>query len=507
MVDVQQHAPDVAADVWKELMDREIGLDAHGNYTVPGLARCAKLRLVCVNLREANRQLRTPYDARVVYSDDLKVVPIRFSGGMHFGSNHSELVALSIVRDRDNGQMFAVTSHYAGRDSAAVHWCEVVRTYSLGRLAELLNGHSPDWGARLPDVHELAYRKTGGSLYGFRVKQPTIFESGVNRGIVTKNQLVAKEYMGTPAAGVELHYDDCISNQILEWRRPMPPPPPWGGVVARPAPEYYKQHDLVLLTSKDGAPVKLRALDWRCARIGVVGTVLDRYDFHRPMVVDTAAGDSEITMSVYANRVHVLSKALGWDCAPEIVKELAGLASLLSHGKAASLPTAFDSLQLHYHYGQPHRWPAVTLKLEEMAEAARALRKEEEAERTHLQAQMEKLSPSAGKRRERRGAAAAAERALAAASMGSVNVDGSVDPKKFKLQCSRSDRALQTDANPEVLLEQEEAGGSDNWHYAQQARRDAEWAPPPKRSRPSTPNPNPKCSAASCAFLDRLNKM
>jgi len=503
-MDVQQYAPDIAADVWKELMDREIGLDAYGNYTVPSLARCAKLRLVCASLREANRQLRTPYDARVVYSDDKKVVPIRFSGGMHFGSNHSELVALSIVRDRDNGQMFAVTSHYAGRDSAAVHWCEVVRTYSLCRLSELLNGHSPDWGARLPDVHELAYRSTGGSLYGFRAKQPTIFEWGPHRGIVAKNQLVAKEYMGTPAAGVELHYDDCISNQILEWRRPMPPPPPWGGVVARPAPEYYKQHDLVLLTSKDGAPVKLRVLDWRCARVGVVGTVLHRYDFHRPVVVDVAAGDSEVTMSVYADRVHVLSKALGWNCAPEIVKELAGLASLLSHGKAMSLPTAFDSLQLHYHVGQPQRWSGVTLKLEEMAEAARELRDEERAERTHLQAQMEKLVPGANKKRERRGAAAAAERALAAASMGSVNVDGSVDPKKFRLQCSRSDRASQSSANEELLLEQEEAGGSDNWHYEQQARHDAEWAPP-KRSRPSTPNP--KRAEVSCAFLDRLNKM
>ena len=503
----QQDAPEIVADVWEQLLRNNIGLNAHGCYTVTSLARCAKLRLVCVNLREANKHIETPYDARVVYSDDLKVVPIRFSGGMHFGSVYADLAALSIIRDRDNGQMFAVTSHYAGVEGG-VHWSEVVRTYTLYRLAELLNGHSPDWAFRLPDIHELAYRNTGTNLYGFRVKHATLFESGTNQCIVTKNQLVAKEYMGTPAAGVRKHHDDCISSRILEWRRPMPPPPPWGGNVARPAPEHYKQPNFMLLTSKDGAPVSLRSLDWQYARVGAIGTVMKRYDFNRPMVaVPSPDEDADIAEMDYADRVHCLSMALGWHCAPEIVKELAGLASLLSHGKAA-LPTAFDSLQLHYHVGQPQRWPAVTLKLEEMAEAARALRDKEVAERTRLQAQMEKLVPGANKKRERRGAAAAAERALAAASMGSVNVDGSIDPKKFKLQCSRSDRAAQTDANPEALLVQEEAGGSDNWYYEQQARRDTEWEPP-KRSRPSTPKPKPKPAApgGSCSFIDLINSM
>jgi len=497
--------PDLAPDLWRDLMENEIGLDRYGNYTVPSLARCAKLRLVCTSVREANKILQTPYDARVVYSDAKKAVPIRFSGGMHFGSLHGSLVAFSIVRDRDNGQMFAVTNHYLGCDDAGVLWCEVVRTYSLYRLAELLNGHSPDWGARLPDVHELAYRNTGQSLHGFRAKQPTIFALGNSRGAVTKNQLVAKEYKGSPAAGVGLHYDDCISNQLLEWRRPTPPPPPWGGTVSRAKAEYYKQPGLVLITSRDGEPVKVRALDWCFARVGVIGTVLARHDFHRP-VVDVEAGDSEVTISAYADRVHVLGKALGWDCAPEIVKELAGHASLLSHGKAPALPTAFDSLQLHYHHGQPQRWPDVTLKLEEMAEAARKLRDEEEAERAHFQAQVEKLLPGTTKKRERRGAAAAAEQALAAASMGSVNLDGSVDPKKFRLQCSRSDRASQSRSNKDAIREQEEAGGSDNWHYENQARRDAEWAPP-KRSRPSTPKPKPVAPGASCSFLDFLNAM
>lgn len=333
--------PDLAPDLWRDLMENEIGLDRYGNYTVPSLARCAKLRLVCTSVREANKILQTPYDARVVYSDAKKAVPIRFSGGMHFGSLHGSLVAFSIVRDRDNGQMFAVTNHYLGCDDAGVLWCEVVRTYSLYRLAELLNGHSPDWGARLPDVHELAYRNTGQSLHGFRAKQPTIFALGNSRGAVTKNQLVAKEYKGSPAAGVGLHYDDCISNQLLEWRRPTPPPPPWGGTVSRAKAEYYKQPGLVLITSRDGEPVKVRALDWCFARVGVIGTVLARHDFHRP-VVDVEAGDSEVTISAYADRVHVLGKALGWDCAPEIVKELAGHASLLSHGKA---PRAADGVR------------------------------------------------------------------------------------------------------------------------------------------------------------------
>ena len=86
-------------DVWCKILYKGFALDKYGNFTVPSLSYMSRLRAVCVGLREANRLLETPYDALVDYQDSRKVVPIRFSGGMHFGpSQHYQ--PLSIIRDK-----------------------------------------------------------------------------------------------------------------------------------------------------------------------------------------------------------------------------------------------------------------------------------------------------------------------------------------------------------------------------------------------------------------------
>ena len=466
-------------DVWYQILHSSFALDKYGNFTVPSLAYMSRLRVVCTSLREANSLLETPYDALVDYQDDRKVVPIRFSGGMHFGSSEN-YQALSIIRDKATGRMFAVLRTRNLVFKGGVFYCSVDRTYSLARLAELLNGHSPDWSTRLPDVHEMAYRSTS-SVLTYRVKQPTIFERAGIKGVVTKNQLVAKEHKGGPAAGTNYHLDDCISHKVFEWRRPTPPPPVWGAQVARARVEYYKHHELVLITSVDGQPVKARELAWGSAWIGTIGTVLQPYDFHRPLQADG--------QPFFADHVHVLAKALGWDCAPEIVKGLGGLASLLAHGMGPSMPKSLDDAGLAY--GIPK---TVTVRLERMACAARELCADEEAENAHLQAQMEKLSPSAPKKRERRGAATAAEQALAASAMDAVNLDGSVR-KGFALQWSRRDRVADRVSNENAIREQKKAGGAEAWHRKrEQERGDDSWEPEKKRkprSRSRTPTPTP----------------
>ena len=466
-------------DVWCKILYNGFALDKYGNFTVPSLAYMSKLRAVCASLREANLLLETPYDALVDYQDDRKVVPIRFSGGMHFGSNEN-YQALSIIRDKATGRMFAVLRTRNLVTKGGVLYCSVDRTYSLARLAELLNGHSPDWSARLPDVHEMAYRQTS-SVFPYRVKQPTIFERAGIKGVVTKNQLVAKEHKGGPAAGTNLHLDDCISNKLFEWRRPTPPPPFPGAQVARARPQYYKHHELVLITSVDGQPVKARELAWGSAWVGTIGTVLQPYDFHRPLHADG--------QPFFADFVHVLAKALGWDCAPEIVKGLGGLASLLAHGMGPSMPKSLDDAGLAYGIAR-----VVTERLEKMAERAREHRAQEEAENAHFQAQMEKLSPGAPKKRERRGAATAAEQALAASSIDAVNLDGSVC-KGYRLQWSRRDRVAARRSNESAIREQKKAGGAEAWHRKrEQDCGDGAWEPEKKRkprgcSRTPTPTP------------------
>ena len=468
-------------DVWCKILYKGFALDKYGNFTVPSLSYMSRLRAVCVGLREANRLLETPYDALVDYQDSRKVVPIRFSGGMHFGpSQHYQ--PLSIIRDKVTGQMFAVTRVRDLVTKGGVLYCCVDRTYSLARLAELLNGHSPDWSARLPDLHEMAYRR-GAGIFAYRVKHATIFERKSILGAVTKNQLVAKEHKGGPAAGTNYHLDDCISHKMFEWRRPTPPPPFLGAQVARARMEHYKHHELVLITSVDGQPVRAHELSWGVAWVGTIGTVLEMYDFDRPL--DTDDGEP-----VFVDYVHVLSKALGWDCAPEIVKGLGGLASLLAHGMGPSMPKSLDDAGLAYGIAR-----VVTERLEKMAERAREHRAQEEAENTHFQAQMEKLSPGAPKKRERRGAATAAEQALAASAMDAVNLDGSVR-KGFALQWPRRDRVAARRSNESAIREQKKAGGAEEWHRKrEQDCGDGAWEPGKKRkprSRSRTPTPTPE---------------
>jgi hypothetical protein len=308
---------------------------------------------------------------------------------------------------------------------------------------------------------------------------------------------------------VARHYDDFISHRCLKHSD-------WNGFGVRPRPSYLRQpEELVLVSHDDGEPTKVRMIEYATAFVGTLGTPLTAYDFHRPR--DTTVVRNPV------DRVHVLSKALGWDCAPHIVEALGNLTSLLGHGVGPPLPTALDDAGLAYD-GQ-NSVEVVHERLVEMADAARERREHEEAERTHFQAQMEKFSPGAPKKRERRGAATAAGRAIAEASMHAVNVDGSVK-KHFRLRCSRKERESERYCeNVHLKRAQKEAGGSEEWHRLGEEATDVDFAPPRPRKRkraaksppvaaaPAAPAAGPSTStagapspatAALSAFLARL---
>ena len=498
--DADAYVPNIVPDMWCTILYNGVGLDKYGNFTVPALARISKLREVCSDSRDGAALMETPYDAKIDYQeDDLKAVPSAFSGGMHFGpgSGNGKRMALSIIRDKGNGQMFAVTR--AGLfHKSNVPYCYVDRIHSLGRLAELLNGHSPDWTARLPDLHEMSYciSLTPFHAYPVKGKPPTLSKLEGMKGIVTKNQLVAKEGKGSPGM-VAKHYDDFISHRCCKEATF------WNGLGPRPRPRYLRQLELVLVSHDDGEPTRVRMIEYRTAFVGKIGTALSRYEFHRPAHPQHP--------QLAADRVHVLSKALGWDCAPHIVEALGGMTSLLSHGVGPPLPTALDDAGLAYHSNSVE---TVQERMAEMADAARERREHEEAERTHFQAQMEKFSPGAPKKRERRGAATAAERAIAEASMHAVNVDGSVK-KHFRLRCSRKERESERyTENKHLKRAQKKAGGSEEWHRLGEEARDLDFEPtrPRKRAAKSPPAaagsstagaPSPATAALS-AFLATL---
>ena len=222
-----------------------------------------------------------------------------------------------------------------------------------------------------------------------------------------------------------------------------------------------------------------------------IGTDLSRYEFHRPAHPQHP--------QLAADRVHVLSKALGWDCAPHIVEALGGMTSMLSHGVGPPLPTALDDVGLAYNGNNTE---AVQERLAEMADAARERREHEEAERAHFQAQMEKFSPDAPKKRERRGAATAAERAIAEASMHAVNVDGSVK-KHFRLRCSRKEREVERHTvNKHLKRAQKQAGGSEEWHRLGEEATDLDFEPPKPRKRIAKSPPAAAAGAPSKATTD-----
>jgi len=175
-----------------------------------------------------------------------------------------------------------------------------------------------------------------------------------------------------------------------------------------------------------------------------------------------------------------------------------------------SLPTALDHADLKYAPGQHS---AVEAKLVEMADAALERREHDEAERAHIDAQMEKHHGQP-KKRERRGAAAAAEHALAESALESCNVDGSIR-KCHRLQCSRADRAVEREMTErDTKRVQKAAGGSEAWHREQEARNDFDFVPKKVRKRAISPFPSGKATAQSGvpsqatidldAFLDTL---
>jgi len=185
-------------------------------------------------------------------------------------------------------------------------------------------------------------------------------------------------------------------------------------------------------------------------------------------------------------------RALGWDCGPDAIASLGGITSLLAHGMR-NLPTALDDFNLTYAPGQHS---AIEAKLVEMADAALERREHDDLERAHIDAQMEKHHGQP-KKRERRGAAAAAEHALAESALESCNVDGSIR-KCHRLQCSREDRADAREvAERDTKRVQKKAGGSEAWHREQEARKDLDFVPKKVRKRSISPFPSSVATAQS----------
>ena len=491
----QEGANELVPDAWCHLL-YPFAMDAYDEFTVAGLARIQYLRGVSKSVRAGAALMETPYDAKVDYQEDgLKAVPYAFSGGMHFG--HGNFVALSIVRDKQNGQVFAV-SRGPRFSKAGVQYCYVDRIYPLARLAELLNGHAAKWSARLPDVHELGYSLTQDVWNACEIKgarAPTLTKLDGYKALVVKNQMVVNEGKTTPGV-VEKHYDDFISNRIIKHSIWAPPGAP------RQRPRWCKHPDLMLVKHEDGEPVKVSRMIWEYAWVGVIGTPMKTYNFGRLYV----GGGSQ---PAAADRVHVLSRALGWDCGPDAVASLGGVTSLLAHGMR-NLPTALLDFDLKYAPGQHS---AVEAKLVEMADAALERREHDDAERAHFDAQMEKHHGQP-KKRERRGAAAAAEHAIAESALESCNVDGSIR-KCHRLQCSRADRADAREVTErDTKRVQKAAGGSEAWHREQEARKDLDFVPKKVRKRSISPFPSGEATAQSGvpsqatidldAFLDTL---
>ena len=129
--------------------------DEYGNVTVPACAQMAQRRCVGKLFRRAAALVKTPYDAVINWSGGKTVgKPFSFAGGLRFGE-FKKAPALTILRCANNGRMFAVSTQRRPDDEKYTQGTR--RFYSLCRLAQLLGGHTADWGKRLADLATLQF--------------------------------------------------------------------------------------------------------------------------------------------------------------------------------------------------------------------------------------------------------------------------------------------------------------------------------------------------------------
>lgn len=164
VIDSRMHRPEIGLrDVWI-LFFEYLVTDKYGNVTVPALAACAYLRLVCRAWRRCAAAITSPFDAIISWDRKGKRDgrPVKWSGGICFGE-FVEAPALTIVRCKTNGRMFAISTDARPEDREAEedpdadlrHKCR--RFYPMSRLAQLLCGHTSDWELRLADLAYLQF--------------------------------------------------------------------------------------------------------------------------------------------------------------------------------------------------------------------------------------------------------------------------------------------------------------------------------------------------------------
>ena len=350
-----------------ELVLNECPKDVWGNHTVPGLAQLAMSRRLCKGMRDAAAAVTTVYDADIVYEQyGLTTVPVRFRGGMTFGGGDLDdpvrrPPVFAVIRDKRTSRMFAVSIKRVrmnqGKADWGARWCIIGRRYTMARLAQLLGGHASDWSRRLPSLHEMAYNypEVNEQLSLRYISLTANPGDGEAVGILRKNQLVAREWVGKTCGDVT-HYDDFFSHRVTKtrtgdrtrWHRHKA-----GDLTFSRIGYYYDQtNDLLTYQSTDVLPYN------RC-QIGTPHTGpggLHRVNTTTLFFSDPGGKDA---------KVHVLSRVFGWYCTPRQAEGTGWLVSLLPEPLLLSTCREF---------------PMYTLK--ELAEDAKEARKAEEARRT-----------------------------------------------------------------------------------------------------------------------------
>lgn len=348
-----------------EIVLKEYAKDSMGLATVPGLAQLAVSRCLCKGFRDAAAAVTTVYDADIVYEQyGLTTVPVRFRGGMTFGGHADDPVdkwpVFAVIRDKRTSRMFAVSikrlSTGQGRADWNARWCIIGRRYTMARLAQLLGGHTSDWSRRLPNLHEVAYKypKINEQLSLRYISLTANPGDGEAVGILRKNQLVAKEWVGNVVGDVT-HYDDFFSHRVTKTR--------WGDRT-----HWHRNDNGDFTFSRIGY-----YNDQANSVINYQSTdVLPRKQFSAgtpPLKEDGLARVNTMTLNLADagesdDRVHVLSRVFGWYCTPRQAEGPGWLISLLP--ELDRMPNLRDC-------------PVDDMK--DMAEDAKEARKAEEARR------------------------------------------------------------------------------------------------------------------------------
>ena len=340
------------ADVWSIVLE-QCATDTKGSIAVPALALVSSYRPVCKDIMRGAAGVHTPYDAAITFvSNGASRVPTGFCGGVHF-SDPSHCSGFAILRDAPTSQMFAVSrgegTWHKHTDGKWGMYYTVRRMYALARLAQLLGGHASEWSQRLPDLYAMALPFTANSLGSHVVRNVALTKpvadhpahDGPVRAVVVKNQLRAREWTGEQGV-LTRHDDDFITHRVARWE-------PLGNV---------KMPEFVMATSADHVVVEQVLLP---SQFTWSGKDLTCMNF---LVPPLAVHD----------QVHVLSRALGWDCTPHVAEGPGWLVSMLPDEHNFPTPlTMPEMLRLRLDVDQLREFCDRSKKSRETAERAKTL--------------------------------------------------------------------------------------------------------------------------------------